>query len=121
MTLVAAVVAVQLHLNLMNECLVKRLHGVAQNHIDSKEVISCFDDIIDLDCFAAGDDAVGFVQQLDLVASQPVAGHSTVTIFKPCAVYQLHILECFAGSHAILSVVTTEIRIVPSSYGMILA
>ena len=80
MTLVAAVVAEQLHLNLMNECLVKRLHRIAQNHIDSKEVISCFDDIIDLDCFAAGDDAVGFVQQLDLVASQPVAGHSTITV-----------------------------------------
>ena len=43
-------------------------------------MISCFDDIIDLDCFAAGDDAVGFVQQLDLVARQPVAGHSTVTV-----------------------------------------
>ena len=49
----------------MNECLVQWLHCIAQNHIDSKEVISCFDDIIDLDCFAAGDDAVGFVQQLD--------------------------------------------------------
>lgn len=76
----AAVVAVQLHLDLMNECLVQWLHGITQNHIDSKEVISCFDDIIDLDCFAAGDDAVGFVQQLDLVARQPVAGHSTVTV-----------------------------------------
>ena len=121
MTLVAAIVAEQLHLDLVNECLVQGLHGIAQNHIDRKEVVSCFNDIINLDCFVAGDDAVGFVQQLDLVASQPVAGHSTVTIFKPCAVYQLHILECFAGSHAILSVVTTEIRIVPSSYGMILA
>ena len=80
MTLVAAVVAEQLHLNLMNECLVQWLHRIAQNHIDSKEVVSCFDDIIDLDCFAAGDDAVGFVQQLDLVASQPVTGHSTVTV-----------------------------------------
>lgn len=80
MTLVAAVVAEQLHLNLMNECLVQWLHRIAQNHIDSKEVISCFDDIIDLDCFAAGDDAVGFVQQFDLVASQPVTGHSTVTV-----------------------------------------
>ena len=80
MTLVAAVVAEQLHLDLMNECLVQWLHRIAQNHIDSKEVISCFDDIIDLDCFAAGDDAVGFVQQLDLVASQPVTGHSTVTV-----------------------------------------
>ena len=76
----AAVVAEQLHLDLMNECLVQWLHHIAQNHIDIKEVISCFDDIIDLDCFAAGDDAVGFVQQLDLVASQPVAGHSTVTV-----------------------------------------
>ena len=76
----AAVVAEQLHLDLMNECLVQWLHHIAQNHIDSKEVISCFDDIIDLDCFAAGDDAVGFVQQLDLVASQPVTGHSTVTV-----------------------------------------
>ena len=76
----AAVVAEQLHLDLMNECLVQWLHRIAQNHIDSKEVISCFDDIIDLDCFAAGDDAVGFVQQLDLVASQPVTGHSTVTV-----------------------------------------
>ena len=80
MTLVAAVVAEQLHLNLMNECLVQWLHRIAQNHIDSKEVISCFDDIIDLDCFAAGDDAVGFVQQLDLVASRPITGHSTVTV-----------------------------------------
>ena len=44
MTLVAAIVAEQLHLNLMNECLVKRPHRIAQNHIDSKEVISCFDD-----------------------------------------------------------------------------
>lgn len=80
MTLVTAIVADQLHLNLMNECLVQWLHRIAQNHIDSKEVVSCFDDIIDLDCFATGDDSVGFVQQLDLVASQPVAGHSTVTI-----------------------------------------
>ena len=80
MTLVAAVVADKLHLDLMKECLVQWLHCIAQNHIDSKEVISCFDDIIDLDCFAAGDDAVGFVQQLDLVARQPVAGHSTVTV-----------------------------------------
>ena len=55
MTLVAAIVAEQLHLNLMNECLVQWLHRIAQNHIDSKEVVSCFDDIIDLDCFAAGD------------------------------------------------------------------
>ena len=76
----AAVVADKLHLDLMKECLVQWLHCIAQNHIDSKEVVSCFDDIIDLDCFAAGDDAVGFVQQLDLVARQPVAGHSTVTV-----------------------------------------
>ena len=80
MTLVAAVVAEQLHLNLMNECLVQWLHRIAQNHIDSKEVISCFDDIIDLDCFAAGDNAVGFIQHFDLVARQPVAGHAAVTI-----------------------------------------
>ena len=80
MTLVAAVVAEQLHLDLVNECLVQGLHGIAQNHIDRKEVVSCFNDIINLDCFVACDDAVGFVQQLDLVASQPVAGHSTVTI-----------------------------------------
>ena len=80
MTLVAAVVSEQLHLDLMNECLVQWLHRIAQNHIDSKEVISCFDDIIDLDCFAAGDDAVGFVQQLDLVACQSIAGHATVTV-----------------------------------------
>ena len=80
MTLVAAVVAEQLHLDLMNECLVQWLHRIAQNHIDSKEVISSFDDIIDLDCFAAGDDAVGFVQQLDLVASQSVAGHTPIAV-----------------------------------------
>ena len=80
MTLVAAAVADQLHLDLVNECLVQWLHGVAQNHIDGQKMISCFDDIIDLDCFAAGDDAVGFVQQLDLVARQPVAGHAAVTI-----------------------------------------
>lgn len=36
----AAVVAEQLHLNLMNECLVQWLHRIAQNHIDSKEVVS---------------------------------------------------------------------------------
>lgn len=76
----AAVVAEQLHLDLVNECLVQWLHCIAQNHIDGQKMISCFDDIIDLDCFAAGDDAVGFVQQLDLVARQPVAGHSTVTV-----------------------------------------
>lgn len=98
MTLVAAIVAEQLHLNLMNECLVKRPHRIAQNHIDSKEVISCFDDIIDLDCFAAGDDAVGFVQQLDLVASQPVTGHSTVTVD--------HVALDIVGKTTILSAVS---------------
>ena len=76
----AAVVAEQLHLDLMNECLVQWLHRIAQNHIDSKEVISCFDDIIDLDCFAAGDDAVGFIQHFDLVASQSVAGHTPIAV-----------------------------------------
>ena len=69
MSFVAAIVADQLHLDLVNECLVQGLHGIAQNHIDSKEVISCFDDIIELDCFAAGDNAVGFIQHFDLVAS----------------------------------------------------
>ena len=76
----AAVVAEQLHLDLMNKCLIQWLHCIAQNHIDSKEVISCFDDIIDLDCFAAGNDPVSFVQQLDLIASQSIAGHSTVAV-----------------------------------------
>ena len=94
----AAIVAEQLHLNLMNECLVQWLHRIAQNHIDSKEVISCFDDIIDLDCFAAGDDAVGFVQQLDLVASQPVTGHSTVTVD--------HVALDIVGKTTILSAVS---------------
>ena len=76
----AAVVAEQLHLDLMNECLVQWLHRIAQNHIDGQKVISCLDDIIDFDCFAASDDAVGFVQQLDLVASQSVAGHTPIAV-----------------------------------------
>ena len=80
MSFVAAIVAEQLHLDLVNECLVQGLHGIAQNHIDRKEVVSCFNDIINLDCFAAGDDAVGFVQQLDLVARQPVAGHTPIAV-----------------------------------------
>ena len=82
MTLVAAVIAEQLHLDLVNECLVQWFHRIAQNHIDSKEVISCFDDIIDLDCFAAGDNAVGFIQHFDLVASQSVAGHTPIAVVE---------------------------------------
>ena len=80
MTLVAAVVAVQLHLDLVNECLVQWLHCVAQNHIDGQKMISCFNDIVDLDGLCTCDNPVGFVQQLDLVARQPVAGHAAVTI-----------------------------------------
>ena len=75
-----AAVTEKLYLQMIDEGLGQRLHRVGQDRINTEEVISCFDDIIDLDCFAAGDDAVGFVQQLDLVASQPVTGHTPIAV-----------------------------------------
>ena len=43
-------------------------------------MISCFDDIVDLDGLFVREDAVSFVQYLNLITGEPVTGHSSVTV-----------------------------------------
>ena len=78
--LMAAALAEQGGLQLLDESLCQRLHGVGENHIHAEEVIASLDNVVDLDGLFVGEDAVGLVQHLDLITGQPVAGHASVAV-----------------------------------------
>lgn len=80
MALVAAGLAEQGGLQLLDKSLRQRLHGAGEDHIHTEEVIARFDDVVDLDGLFVGEDAVSFVQYLNLIAGEPVAGHATVAV-----------------------------------------
>ena len=76
----AAALAEQGGLQLLDESLCQWLHGVGQDHIHTEEVVASLDDVIDLDGLLVGEDAVSFVQHLNLIAGQPAAGHTSVAV-----------------------------------------
>lgn len=78
--LMAAALAEEGGLQLLDESLSQRLHGVGENHIHTEEVIPCFDNVVDLDGFFVGEDPVGLVQNLDLIPCESVAGHASVAV-----------------------------------------
>ena len=80
MALMAAALAEQGGLQLLDESLCQRLHGVGENHIHAEEVVASLDDVVDLDGLFVGEDAVGFVQHFDLIAGQPITGHAPVAV-----------------------------------------
>ena len=80
MALVTAALAEQGRLQLLDESLCQRLHGVGQDHIHAEEVIASLNDVVDFNGLFVGEDAVGLIQHLDLIASQPIAGHASVAV-----------------------------------------
>ena len=80
MALMAAALAEQGGLQLLDESLRQRLHGVGEDHIHAEEVIASFDDVVDLDGLFVGEDAVGLVQYFNLITCQPVTGHASVAV-----------------------------------------
>ena len=79
-TLMAAALAEQGGLQLLDESLCQRLHGVGENHIHAEEVVPRLDDVVDLDGLFVGEDAVCLVQYLNLIAGEPVTGHASVAV-----------------------------------------
>ena len=80
MALMAAALAEQGGLQLLDKILCQRLHGVGENHIHAEEVIASLNNVVDLDGLFVGEDTVSFVQHLDLIAGESVAGHASVTV-----------------------------------------
>jgi len=78
--LMAAALTEQGGLQLLDERLCQRLHGVGENHIHAKEVVAGLDDIIDLDGLFVREDAVGLIQHLDLISGESVAGHAPIAV-----------------------------------------
>ena len=76
----AAAFAEQGGLQLLDESLRQRLHGVGEDHIHTEKVIASLDDIVDLDGLFAGEDAVGFLEDFNLITGKPLAGHASVTV-----------------------------------------
>lgn len=69
---VLAAVTEKLCLQPIDEGLCQRLHCVGQDRINAEKMVSGFYDIIDLDVFAGGEDAIFLIQDLDLIAGQAI-------------------------------------------------
>ena len=78
--LMAAALTEQGELQLLNESLCQRLHGIGENHIHAEKVVASLDDIVDFDGLFVSEDTVGLIQYLDLITGQPVAGHAPVAV-----------------------------------------
>ena len=80
MAFVAAAFAKQGGLQLLDESLCQRLHGVGEDHIHAEEVIASLNDVVDLDGLFVGEDTVSLIQHLDLITGEPVTGHASVAV-----------------------------------------
>jgi 2-C-methyl-D-erythritol 2,4-cyclodiphosphate synthase len=79
-SLMAAALAEQGGLQLLDESLRQRLHCIGENHIHAEEVIASLNNVVDLDGLFVGEDAVGFIENFNLISGQPVAGHASVAV-----------------------------------------
>jgi len=79
-TLMATALAEQGGLQLLDESLRQRLHGVGEDHIHAEEVVARFDNVVDLDGLFVGEDSVSFVKHFYLITSEPVAGHASIAV-----------------------------------------
>ena len=80
MALVAAALAEQGGLQLLDESLRQRFHGVGENHINAEEMIVGLDDVVDLDGLFVGENPVGLIQHFNLITGQSVAGHAAIAV-----------------------------------------
>lgn len=81
MALVAAALAEQRGLQPIDKALGQGLHGIGQYHVHAEKVVPCFNDVVYLDGLVVCEYAVCFVQHLDLIAGQAVAGHADVAVY----------------------------------------
>ena len=75
-----AAVTEKLCLQLIDEGLRQRFHRIGQDRINAKKMISGFNDIIDLDVFAGGENSISLVQHLDLIAGQTIDCHASAAV-----------------------------------------
>ena len=80
MSLMAAALAEQGGLQLLDESLRQRLRCIGENHIHAEEVIASLNNVVDLDGLFVGEDSVSFVKYFYLITGEPVAGHASIAV-----------------------------------------
>ena len=58
----------------------ERVHRLAENIVDANELVSRFNNIIDLDCFVDRENLIGLIKHLHLLAGQAIARHTVIAV-----------------------------------------